>query len=86
MVYSSTQSHLKAQQAAAHAKQSAVTKTIASSAAASSASTPRPPELKVQTQTRKGSKVEKESTPTSAISARGKMVRRKSRQTGSPEA
>jgi mediator of RNA polymerase II transcription subunit 6 len=81
-VFSSTQTHLRAQQAA-KAAQSAV-KSMANprSTATSTVSSPLP-DLKVSTQIRKGSKTtDKDKTP---LSAKPRSNRRRSRQTGSPE-
>jgi mediator of RNA polymerase II transcription subunit 6 len=77
-VFSSTQTHLRAQQAAKAAQGAVKSLPNARSAANSTVSSPLP-DLKLSTQIRKGTKTtEKTKTPVSA-------KRRRSRQTGSPE-
>jgi mediator of RNA polymerase II transcription subunit 6 len=84
-VFSSTQGHLQAQKNATKAQAATlVTKASQESRSTNASSAPTPmPELKTS-QTRKGSKIEKEKTPTSAGPG-SKPKRRKSRVPASPE-
>ena len=85
LVFSSTQTHLKAQQAAKVAQSASKSITDMKSTAVSVASSPMP-DLKVSTQVKKGSKADKEKTPVSANpGGKPKPSRRRSRHTGSPE-
>jgi mediator of RNA polymerase II transcription subunit 6 len=85
LVFSSTQTHLKAQQAAKAAQSAPKSVTDMRSTAVSTVSSPMP-DLKVSTQLRKGSKTDKEKTPVSAgPGGKPKPSRRRSRHTGSPE-
>jgi mediator of RNA polymerase II transcription subunit 6 len=83
--FSSTQGHLQAQKETAKAQAAALVAKASQESRSTNVSTaPTPtPELKAS-QTRKGSKIDKEKTPTSAGSG-NKFKRRKSRVTGSPE-